>query len=184
MKNAKLMVAKTDYILNHWLHLIYISSQHGDHFHVVHDRFFSRNSCRYLHIKNINEKFTRLQQLIVRSGEWNIGNRINTESISQSIYKRVHEKLITYKSPEEIGDVVVKLEIFPYSRDEQLDKKNWWKTANIITTFITIENAVLHKLILQLEERIQEYFSRIFGLSKDTKETSYSSGYNNFKRRH
>lgn len=64
-------------------------------------------------------------------------SRQSTGAISQTICRRIQDELITFTSPGEIGQTVIRIETYPFKDVSRIEKKNWWKFAHTRTTFVT-----------------------------------------------
>uniref|UniRef100_A0A8D8TFH3 Uncharacterized protein n=1 Tax=Cacopsylla melanoneura TaxID=428564 RepID=A0A8D8TFH3_9HEMI len=92
-----------------------------------------------------------------------------TGSISQSISRQTNEGFITFKSPGECGDWVVKLEIIPFAHASQTDRGNWWCEANTRATSVCFENAELWQATLAYRKALEKHMKKTPGLKREVK---------------
>lgn len=104
----------------------------------------------------------------------------NTGSISSTISLRTAEKLYTLKSPGESGDIVVKMEIYPFHKVVHMDVKDWWKAAELRAKVALSSNSAVAKLVMNLKEGLMREVGERKDVEKTVKEipgTGFSFGY-------
>lgn len=107
----------------------------------------------------------------------------DTSSISQSIYVNRQESLLNMKLEDEHGQYLFKLEMYNTKDIAQLDKSQWWRTALMKMSFLTMSKVdpvhiLLEKVMHQVVKRIAENEN----VKKEVKKKSYLTGLNNFRQ--
>lgn len=107
----------------------------------------------------------------------------NTGLIQQSISRKKGERLYTWTSPGETGFQVVKLDIYNYGAICNLEKKSWWKTAEVRSTFLTASPVdPVHIALQNLMAKAFKGVTNTPGVKKEERATGSSYFSNNFQR--
>lgn len=102
----------------------------------------------------------------------------NTGVISQNIYSTRNGKLFSLKSPGETGYMIVKLETYLFQKVCHLDKKNWWKEADIRSQFIVSSIAdPKYEMVRKLVAKSVKDVCEIKGIEKNEKPIGSSGFY-------
>lgn len=138
---------------------------HGDHYHVVHDCTYHNYTCRCYAIDRI-KSFKSFG------------------SISQSISRRKDDISYNWTLPGELGYQVVKFDIYNFNKISKMDKKNWWKEAEIRSTFLTSSPLDRKAIMVQkLMKEVIQGIQKIPNLQKEEKRIGSYPFYGNTQYR-
>ncbi|KAG7304848.1 hypothetical protein JYU34_010239 [Plutella xylostella] len=90
----------------------------------------------------------------------------------------------TLKSPGETGHNVMKLEVYPYAKISNLERKHWWKHATSKMIFMTSSPVdPLEMAVNKVVHMVTKQVTSIPNVVKDQKEISSWNSFGDFQRR-
>ncbi|XP_017491814.1 PREDICTED: uncharacterized protein LOC108379953 [Rhagoletis zephyria] len=105
---------------------------------------------------------------------------LNIGSISQSIARGTQDKFVQWTSPGETAFHVIKLDVYNFSKIVKLEKKNWWKEAEVRTTFLTSSPLDPNYIAIQkILKNAAKQIVNIEGTKKTEKPKNYYFGSKN-----